>query len=209
LWQGLAARGDGGALRDALLVRYGEPARHYHGAQHLWECLGHFASARSLAHEPAELEAALWFHDAIYDPVRHDNEERSAAWAGEALRGAGVPLERIARIAGLILATRHFDAGAVLSDIQPDVALLLDIDLAILGAQPARFAEYEGQIRREYAFVPDDVYNARRSAVLEHFAARDPLFRTVHFHNALGARAYDNLRAAAGSGVALSAPRSG
>ncbi|MDR1227743.1 MAG: hypothetical protein LBK55_01790 [Azoarcus sp.] len=70
--------------------------------------------------------------------------------------------------------------------ISSTIRRTLSSDIGILGAPSARFAEYEGQIRREYAFVPDDVYNARRSAVLEHFAARDPLFRTVHFHNELG-----------------------
>ena len=80
-WQGLDAIGDGSTTYAALLARYSEPHRHYHTMQHLAECLDAFSSVASLAEHPAELEFALWFHDAIYDVKRSDNEEQSALWA--------------------------------------------------------------------------------------------------------------------------------
>lgn len=42
-----------------------EPHRTYHTAQHLRECLALLGTRASHAEEPAEVEATLWFHDAI------------------------------------------------------------------------------------------------------------------------------------------------
>src|SRR6185295_1221583 len=112
-----------------------------------------------------EVEIALWFHDAVYDVHRHDNERRSADWARDALAGAGVAATAIARVEALVMATRH----ATTTPGSADEELLVDIDLAILGADAARFAEYAAQIRREYAHVADAEFRAGRSAVLAAF----------------------------------------
>ncbi|EKF38376.1 hypothetical protein MOQ_001416 [Trypanosoma cruzi marinkellei] len=73
-----------------IVARYTEPQRHYHTMAHLEEmlsCLARFQSEAPVAHRlPAEgtrrlvVELAILFHDAVYDPRRSDNEERSAAW---------------------------------------------------------------------------------------------------------------------------------
>jgi predicted metal-dependent HD superfamily phosphohydrolase len=146
-WAALGASG-GESLQTALLARYAEPHRAYHSRRHLDECLALFREFAHLAERPAEIEIALWFHDAIYDVHRHDNEALSADWARTAMLEAGAPADAAERVAALVLATRHSVAPAT-----PDERLLVDIDLAILGAAPARFAEYEAQIRIEYAHV--------------------------------------------------------
>jgi len=56
-----------------------------------------------------------------------------------------------------------------------------DVDLAILGASPERFAEDEQQIRLEYGFVPGWLFRSRRRAVLHAFAQRTPIYRTAYF----------------------------
>jgi predicted metal-dependent HD superfamily phosphohydrolase len=148
-WAGLKALDDGLTLRDALLASYAQRHRKYHTQQHLFECLTLLGSLRDTLERPDEVDMALWFHDAIYKVTASDNEERSAAWAGEVLCCAGVGQEAVGRIEALILVTKH--------DVAPrstDEAVLADIDLAILGAPEARFAEYERQIRDEYAHVP-------------------------------------------------------
>jgi len=192
-WQELGARG-AEALHAELLVRYAEPHRVYHTQQHLTECLALFDDVRSNAERPAEIEIALWFHDAIYDVHRHDNEAQSAGWARKALLQAGAVAEVADRVAALVLATRHSVAPQT-----ADEQLLVDIDLAILAAAPARFAEYEAQIRREYAFVPELVFKEKRVAILAGFLARPALYATQAMRHRFEATARRNVSAAIGS----------
>ena len=188
-WRGIGAAGDGHALFDALTARHAETHRHYHTLQHLEECLHAFDRAQALAQHPHEVELALWFHDAVYEVRRHDNEERSADWARDALVAAGVSSDAAARVHALILATRHTAVPA-----GRDEQLLVDIDLSILGAERARFDEYEQQIRREYAFVPGFLFRRKRREILQGFLARPAIYSTTHFHDLLEARARENLQ---------------
>ncbi len=193
-WHDAGARTDGTALCEALLTAYAELQRHYHSTQHLAECLQGFEAVRHLAQQPAEVALALWFHDAVYDVHRHDNEAQSAAWARQALTSAGAQPDVAERVYELVMATRHTSAPAA-----GDAALLVDIDLSILGTDAQRFAQYEQQIRNEYAFVPEDVFRSKRKEVLLSFANRPRIYGTEHFYAALEARARANLARAVGS----------
>jgi len=171
-----------------LLSRWAEPHRKYHTLQHLEECLALFTSECSLAEHPGEVAIALWFHDAVYDTGRHDNEAASAQWARQVLLEAGADAVVAERVHGLIMATRHSEVPST-----PDARLLVDIDLAILGAEPARFAEYERQIRDEYGFVPEPFFRDKRAEVLRGFLQRPALFATQSFAHRFGRRARANL----------------
>jgi predicted metal-dependent HD superfamily phosphohydrolase len=172
-WQGLPSIPAPPDLFAELEQRYREAQRHYHTLRHLEECFAALDDIRPAGDDTPAIELALWFHDAIYDVHRHDNEEQSAAWAASCLQRAGVPLPTVDKVTALILATRHHAAGA-----GPEACLLVDIDLAILGTPPARFREYERQIRAEYAHVPDDVFAHKRREILEDFLRRPALFAT-------------------------------
>ena len=189
LWTELGAAEVPRGLFNQLVAAYSERHRRYHTLQHLRECLAHFEAASSLARRPAEVEAALWFHDAVYDPKARDNEERSADWAARSLLAADCEAGVAERVRALVLAT---DGHAASDD--PDTQLLLDVDLAILGAAPARFAEYERQVRAEYAHVPEAEFRARRAEVLAAFLARPRIYLTPAFHDALEERARGNLQ---------------
>jgi predicted metal-dependent HD superfamily phosphohydrolase len=173
---------------EQLLARYGEPHRAYHTTQHLEECASHFERARSLARDPGAVQLALWFHDAIYDTRRPDNEQRSADWAVQVLMSVGTPARLRDSVRGMILATRH-DAAPD----SPDAALALDIDLAILGAPAARYDEYEAQVRREYDWVPDEAFATTRAGILREFLARARIYSTEFFRDRLEASARGNL----------------
>ena len=189
LWNELGARVVNGGLMNQLVAAYSEQHRHYHTLQHLRECLAHYDAAAPLARRPAEVELALWFHDAVYDPQRQDNEVRSAEWARASVLAAGCEEAVAQRVPALVLATQAHrdDAGDI------DTQLLLDIDLAILGASPARFAEYERQIRAEYAHVDEASFRAGRARVLQGFLARPAIYFTAPYREALEARARANL----------------
>ncbi|MDA7416349.1 N-methyl-D-aspartate receptor NMDAR2C subunit [Xenophilus arseniciresistens] len=198
-WQDLGLSAPEG-LFEALAAAWSEPWRHYHTLQHLGECLDALARERALARRPGELALGLFFHDAVYALQADDNEARSAEWAVRALQEARVPADAIARVHALVMATCHQATAA--APIDPDAQLLVDIDLAILGAAPARFAQYEAQIRREYAHVPPEVFEPRRRRILGSFLARDPIYQTPGLHARCEAQARVNLtQAIAASGT--------
>jgi predicted metal-dependent HD superfamily phosphohydrolase len=188
LWGELGADPVPAGLYNQLVAAYSEAHRHYHTLQHLRACLAHFDAAASLAPHPAEVELALWFHDAVYDPHCGDNEERSAEWAWRSILAAGCGEDVAQRVQALVLATK----GHGPSD-DPDTRLLLDIDLAILGAAPERFDDYGRQIRAEYAHVGEPEFRVRRAEVLAAFLARPRIYLTSAFHDALEHRARENI----------------
>ena len=188
-WGAAGLRAPGAALFDRLDACYREPHRRYHTLQHLDECIANLTPVLGAADRPGEIEVALWFHDAIYDVRRHDNEARSAGWARQAMLDAGAAADAADRVQALVLATSH---AAVAESL--DARWLVDVDLAILGASADRFDEYEVQVREEYAWVADELFRDKRRALLEGLLARQALYGTPHFHGRLEAAARGNLR---------------
>lgn len=181
-------------MRDvfsALEAAYSEPDRHYHGTRHVSECLAQFQNHLRLAVQPSEIEIALWFHDAVYDTRRDDNERRSADWAADFLRSEHVADDRLARVHAMIMATRH---AAPASD--PDQQLLVDVDLGILGQPPPVFDGYDAAIRREYHWVPWPQYAAARISVLTGFLGRPRIYSTAAFFDRYEAQARQNIAGA-------------
>ncbi|HET6972890.1 MAG TPA: hypothetical protein VFH96_02635 [Pyrinomonadaceae bacterium] len=187
-WRELGASSASEELYHQLVACYSEPHRKYHTIQHLNECLTYLESARALADHADEVELALWFHDAIYDTSKKDNEQRSAEWARESVLAAGVSSEKADRIYELIMATMH---KAV--PVGRDAELLVDIDLGILGAGVDRFDAYEIQVREEYSWVPESLYRAARTKVLEQFVSREWVYSTELFRNKYETRARENI----------------
>jgi predicted metal-dependent HD superfamily phosphohydrolase len=171
-----------------LVTRYSEPHRAYHTLEHVLECQRELDPCRALASDPDALEAALWFHDAVYDPRSSDNEEASAALAREVLERTDMDPDRVERVERLILCTRHAAVA-----VGHDEALIVDIDLAILGAPSERFDGYEQAIRREYAWVPEAVFRTQRALFLEALCARPHLFTTERFRQRLESQGRENL----------------
>lgn len=171
-WWAIGAHADP-LLRDVLLQCYAEPHRAYHTRQHLRECMAWLPRLSAEAERPAEVALALWFHDAIYRPDRHDNEALSAAWARSAVWAAGGSDAVASRVQALVLTTAHNAEPQ-----GPDQQALIDIDLAILGAPPARFDAYERQVRQEYAEVPEAAFCSGRRRILQQFLDRPALYAT-------------------------------
>jgi predicted metal-dependent HD superfamily phosphohydrolase len=119
-----------------------------------------------------EVDLAVWFHDAVYDPRSQDNEEASARLARQELSQLHVSPETIEETCRLILLTRSHEAD------DPSGRLLLDADLAILGEPEPIYTAYAAAIRQEYAWVPDDRYRQGRADVLRRFLARAHIYHT-------------------------------
>ncbi|MCA0031635.1 hypothetical protein [Mesorhizobium sp. B263B2A] len=169
------------AVKTELSALYQAKGRHYHNLAHIEAMLALAGDYRRLLGDPQAVEAAIWFHDAIYDSKAKDNEAKSAALAEKWLAGR-IDAGRLSRISAMILATathelpRFDDATAT-----RDASLFLDMDLSILGAGPDAFDAYERAVRREYDWVEEPMWRAGRGAVLTNFLARPHIFHTEEF----------------------------
>jgi predicted metal-dependent HD superfamily phosphohydrolase len=167
-----------------LLERWAEPHRRYHNTAHL-------AALLSIVDEQigaAAVKLAAWYHDAIYDPTRSDNEELSAELAREQLGQLGVESAEVVR---LVLLTKSH----VPRDDDVNGKLLCDADLAILASTVDGYRRYAASIRDEYAHVPDDAFAPGRAAVLEHLLALPVLFHTPQLRDRWEAAARANVEA--------------
>ncbi len=179
-----------GAVRDELIARYGEPHRRYHTMTHIEDCLAQVAASTDMDDDQqALMDAAIWFHDAIYDATRTDNEAESAKLAAERLASDGASRAFIDEVSRLILLT----AG---HSVEPDDVLgarLVSIDLSILGAEPVRYDAYAAAIRKEYAHVPEPLYRAGRAAIMGRFLESPQLFADPVWADRYEAQARANL----------------
>jgi predicted metal-dependent HD superfamily phosphohydrolase len=174
-----------------LQSAYAQKHRAYHTSRHIDECLSLLDELKHLAAHPAEVECALWFHDAIYEPMSKSNEERSADWASEFGQRVGVSADSVARIRSHIMATRHV---ALAGD--DDSRLVVDIDLAILGAAPSRYDEFEHDVRREYRWVPGIVYRSKRAEILQSFLDRPKIYQWEPVYERFESKARANVSGA-------------
>jgi predicted metal-dependent HD superfamily phosphohydrolase len=195
------------AQRSALQAAYADPPRAYHHFGHVLEVLGHY---REVAEGPGwqrpdEVRFAVLYHDAIYVPGRSDNEAASARLAVEHL-GRWPPEGGVdaARVSDLILLTARHGAIDPASLGQgpdaEDTRRFLDCDMAILAAEPARFAAYDREIAEEYRAVPRWLYRIKRRQFFKRLLASERIFLSDHFHERLETRARANLAAALAAG---------
>jgi predicted metal-dependent HD superfamily phosphohydrolase len=176
-------------LGAELVAHYGEPHRRYHTRDHLVAVLDLVDELAGAAADADAVRLAAWFHDAVYDPKRDDNEERSARLARRMLADTDLPPDRIEEVARLALLTRTHAPSA--GDANGQV--LCDADLAILAAGPADYAAYAAAVREEYSFVPDEVFTAGRADVLASLLELPSLFHTPAARERFEATARHNL----------------
>ena len=191
LFHGLATSGIRHREFEQLVRHYREPHRGYHNLDHIAECLREFDGVRHLAPDADAIEAAIWFHDVIYDPRGSDNEGESADFADASLARLGAPERLREEVRRLTLLTRHDRPPTDLPG-----QLMVDTDLASLGAPPEVFDRNGANIRREFAHVDDAAYRKSRAQILRRFASRPRLYLTDLFFNRFESPARENLRRA-------------
>lgn len=204
LWQGMGCKHpDLAAAANALILRYEDPRRAYHNRTHLEDVLQKLDWAQTALHESGELqdldpaarkrmfqtiELALWYHDAIYDAKAKNNEAKSRDLMKRDADRYHLPPAIVADAARLIELTAHHNRAEKLYE-----CIMVDCDLAILGADKVAFKKYGDGIRREYAHVPDALYRPGRAKVLQNFLNQKPIFKTKAFADRYEQAARHNL----------------
>ena len=177
LWRRLGAYSDDRITRAYmdLLDHYYKGYRKYHNLEHINDCLTELCVIPTQAEDHDILKLAIWYHDIVYDLNAKDNEENSAQLLKEWMTNFQLPLEKIKKATDIIIATKHNSIPD-----SYDAKLMLDIDIANFG-DAEKFAEASKSIRREYCFVPDDVFARGRLNILQSFLDRPSIYLTEVF----------------------------
>ncbi len=157
---------------------YSSKKRHYHTLSHLEDISTQLDEIRKKLNDREVILFTLYYHDAIYDARKTDNEERSAALAMRRMEEIGVPEESRSKCAAQIIATKSHQKSP-----DSDTNLFTDADLSILGRPWDDYEAYFKKIRKEYSIYPDFLYKPVRNKVLAHFLALEKIFKTNIFHS--------------------------
>lgn len=171
-----------------LVSKYNEPHRHYHNLEHINACLHQLDDINNLIEFPVAVEAAIWFHDVIYNPMSSCNEKRSAEYACKNLLELGFSKTLAATVSHLILATVHPSHPH-----SNDEKYLADIDLAVLGSDSDIFDTYEQNIRQEFGWIPGFIYKRQRMKFLKCLITRQSIYHTAYFMEKLEEKALKNI----------------
>src|SRR5690606_3820482 len=131
----------------------------------------------------------LWYHDIVYDPRATDNEARSAVLAAVHLAALSVPSDLVAETVRLVELTATHRTGAN----DANGAVVLDADLAILGASPERYDRYVAGVRAEHPELTDEAFARGRAQVVRDLLDRRVIYRTPTFRTDRESRARANL----------------
>jgi predicted metal-dependent HD superfamily phosphohydrolase len=181
-WQALAAnlgldRAQSQEVGDYLLAQYSGTNRHYHGVGHIVSMLEGFDAIHTSLEDPLAAELAIFFHDAIYDPSRHDNEEQSAMKMQDLLSGLVDPTQLETAVRSVKATKQHALTPS------HETNLLLDLDMAILGQPWPVYERYADAVMREYLPVYGEAAyrHGRRTLFLEPAIACGTVFLTDAF----------------------------
>lgn len=181
-----------------LLRRWENPARRYHGVQHLVELLTRVDELQQETRLPHCVRLAAWYHGAVfasdsesaYAAKGGEDEDASAEFARLELRELGLPDTKVDAVATMV----HGLARHVGDPASTDAAVLSDADLAILAADPQRYKAYLLDVRAEYAAIPDERFMRSRRAIVSKLLARGRLY-TSPLGSTWEAQARQNLTA--------------
>jgi predicted metal-dependent HD superfamily phosphohydrolase len=190
LWKRCAsanANARGTEIYRDLLKRYSEEHRRYHTPAHIAHCLKLFDLASGKMDEPDAVEMSIWFHDAIYDAIASDNEERSAKYF---IRTCGNDIDREfqSKVCDLIMVTIHKEPP-----LTPDERYLVDIDLSSFGLPWKKFLEDSEAVREEFQHLSDEEFYPAQKKFLEKLVARQHFCFTKFFRDRHEKRARSNI----------------
>ncbi len=181
------AESDPAALFATIHSLYAGDGRHYHTPAHIEHCLTQFDMCSTHIQRPDEVELAIWYHDAIYDPRADDNELQSAElFARHA--GDDIDPECVERVRDLILHTTHRAPPP-----EGDQKLMVDIDLSGFGLPWAAFARDSRAVRAEFMHMSDAEFYANQVRFLSALIARERFFASDFFYQRYEQQARENI----------------
>jgi predicted metal-dependent HD superfamily phosphohydrolase len=179
-------------LFTKISKNYQSRSRYYHNLTHIAAMLELSDEYAALLQQKDVVDLAIFYHDVIYNPLRKDNEERSAKRAVRDLTKLRWPKEEIQLVETYILATKTHNLQGFGNE--SDLAYLLDFDLSVLGAAWSVYSTYRQHIRKEYSTYPYFIYNPGRAKVLRHFLKRPAIYYTKIFQQEREKQARENLQ---------------
>jgi len=139
---------------NLILNMWNESHRHYHNQTHLIELIDGINSIKlESTNDREKLILAALFHDIIYDPMRNDNEEKSAKFF---LDHCLEKNEDIHHIEEIILETKRHKPSTKLSEV------FSDLDMRIVESDFQKLLQWEGGIWEEYKGVGVEKYKEGR-----------------------------------------------
>lgn len=183
---------------------YSEPGRAYHRLKHLemmfrafdeFVCLKYDNQLDQLEHERLikekdATELSIFVHDMVMNKLSQTNEEDSFEFAKEIILRLHLPwsLKMPAEI--MITATKHdyYRSGEKMTWV------LLDLDLLSLGQLWEEYLVVESEVRKEYEWVPVEIYEERRvTQFIIPFLRRPSIYMTSYFKGKYEEQARSNL----------------
>jgi predicted metal-dependent HD superfamily phosphohydrolase len=174
---------------EELVKSYQARERYYHDLTHIVNLQKLYEEYKPSLMDTDVVFFAIWFHDAVYNTWKNDNEEKSAALAKTVLSKTNISAERLQKVVDYILATKTHETNG-----DDDLSFFLDFDMSILGSEETIYDIYTKQISDEYSFYPTFLYNRGRKKVLESFLEKTSIYKTPIFKNLFEQSARANIK---------------
>lgn len=176
-------------LWEEIEAAHSTPKRHYHTLKHLENLLYQLEAVKDQIQNWDAVLFTLYYHDIVYNPLKDNNEEKSAELAAARLSALAVPAGLSQLCKQQILATKKH-----LFNTDQDTNYFTDADLSVLGQDWHVYSAYAEGVRKEYSIYPDLIYKPGRKKVLQHFLQMDRIYKTDHFYKMLEISAKRNLQ---------------
>jgi predicted metal-dependent HD superfamily phosphohydrolase len=124
------------ALWNEIEQNYTGKKRHYHTLRHLENLWVQLNEVKGEIQHWDVMLFTLFYHDIIYNPIKSDNETRSAELAEKRMLQISVSEELIALCKSQILATQSH-----IKSSNTDTNYFLDADLSVLGQDWESYAQ--------------------------------------------------------------------
>jgi len=160
---------------ENLVNLYSEKHRYYHNLDHIESMFKYVDTLDSYIKDTNDIMCvAIWFHDAIYDPTKNDNEDKSIELFEQSNTYQLMNIDDRNIVIDMISATKNhkfgYDGILNVPDLYRQVFLdFLDADLWELKEKNlpiSRTTEIEMSVFKEYGFVPFKIYKQERLKIL-------------------------------------------